>query len=86
MNMLIKSDNWAHEKEFRLIYPIDKSKKGENISISTLGLKMTKVIGGYKCSPADLKRLDQISKKINGSGAYKINMSDSEFTTVEDLI
>lgn len=86
LNMLIKSDNWAHEKEFRLLYPIDKSKKGENISISTLGLKMTKVIGGYKCLPADLERLDQISKKLNGSGAYKINMSDSEFTTIEELV
>ena len=87
LNMLIKSDNWAHEHEFRILYNMDlNDKKGDNIPIDTLGLKTTKIIGGYKCNSDDLNNLNRISQKLIGDRAYQLVMSDTEFTTIETKI
>ena len=86
-NMLIKSDNWAHEHEFRILYNMDlRNKKGDNISLDTLGLKTTMIIGGYKCNPDNLNNLNRISQKLIGDSAYQVIMSDTEFTTIEKKI
>lgn len=83
--MLIKSNNWSHEKEFRIIYPLNNN-SGENISIDLLGLKVIKIIGGYNCSIENINKLNKISKRITGSNAYKIVISETDFATIEQIV
>ena len=85
MNLFIKSDNWKHEQEYRIAYPLDFSdrKKGENISIEKLGLKMSRIIAGYKCRGNDLEELERISRKLNGDGIYQLVLSDTDFAVIE---
>lgn len=85
MNLFIKSDNWMHEKEYRIVYPLDFSdgKKGENISIKKLGLKMSRIIAGYKCKDNDLEKLEDISRKLTDDGIYQLVLSDTDFAVIE---
>lgn len=85
MNLFIKSDNWSHEQEYRIVYPLDFSdgKPGENISIEKLGLKTSRIIAGYKCNSKDLEELERISKSLNGEGIYQLILSDVDFAVIE---
>lgn len=61
-----KSNHWAYEKEFRLVYfpcsPLEK-KKGQSVSIPK-GLKITKIISGLKAHKIE-QELNSIADELN---------------------
>lgn len=62
--MWIKSQDWEHEKEFRLIYLIESGKNGINAPIKNYGLRVKRIVAGYNCSEQHIERLKKISEKL----------------------
>lgn len=85
-NLFIKSSKWRHEKEFRIPYLLSNYPNGMNVPICDLGLKTNRVICGYKCPSETQSKLNEISKKIGCGNAYKINMSDTKYSVLEEII
>lgn len=77
-NLYIKSLTWAHEKEYRIAYPISND-RGENIDISKLGLKVKRIIAGINCSQKNINRLNSISNSIGIGNIYKSKLSDIKY-------
>lgn len=74
-NLYIKSKDWEHEKEYRIVRP-DIPDPGKNIPIDQLGMRTSRVIAGIRCSDEDKERLNIISNEI-GCG----NISCAQLST-----
>ena len=77
-NLYIKGESWNHEKEYRIVCPID-IEIGKNIEISTVGLRVKRIIAGVNCSESNKKRLNLISNKIGCSNIYVSHLSAEKY-------
>lgn len=68
----IKETKWKIEKEYRIVYPIDNS-NGKNVRLSDIGLKLGRIIAGYRCDKSMLNRLSQISNDLDIPELYVAN-------------
>lgn len=83
--LFIKSKHWEHEKEYRIAYPI-KNNVGENVPISKLGLRTSKIIAGINCPEKIVQKLNQISINIGCGPAYRTNLSETKYSLVEERL
>lgn len=77
-NLYIKSNTWKHEKEYRIVQFIDR-KKGENFDISSLGLKVERIIAGINCSEENRNKLNEISNEIGCGNAYDSYLNERDY-------
>ena len=42
-NLFIKAKSWEHEKEYRIVYPLDENSKGMNVPIHRLGMRTSRI-------------------------------------------
>ena len=79
----LKHSSWAHEKEYRMIYPVSlngsKEKKGINVPVANLGLKTNRIIAGLNCSKEHVVLLNRISNSLFRKPAYKVIMSETDY-------
>lgn len=78
-NLFIKAEQWKHEKEYRIIWEIG-DKIGENVSVSELGLKTSKIFAGTKCDVQKIKRLNDISNSLGLGNVYKSCIHPEHYT------
>lgn len=69
-NLFIKAKSWEHEKEYRIVYPLDND-IGMNIPVSNLGLRTSRIVAGINCSKNDIVRLNEISNELGLGNVYK---------------
>lgn len=85
--LFIKSEQWSHEREFRIPYLLSKEdKNGKKVSISELGLKTSKVVCGFNCSEKARFTINSISNKIGCGNAFQIKLSNTEYKIIETRI
>lgn len=63
-NLFIKAKSWEHEKEYRIVYQIDKNSKGMNVPVYKLGMKTSRIVAGMNCSEDNKKKLNEISNSL----------------------
>ncbi len=78
-NLFIKAKSWEHEKEYRIVYPIDNS-KGRNVSVSEIGMRTCKIVAGIECTANDIARLNEISNKLGLGDVYKSQLHNEKYT------
>lgn len=79
----IKHDSWSHEKEYRIIYPII-GRPGENIPLSSVGLKTRRIVAGYKCKKEHIDRLQVISDQLSCGRVRQVQISPTKYTLLEE--
>lgn len=78
----IKHNSWSHEKEYRIIYPVDHP--GENIPLSSVGLKTSRIVAGYKCKKEYIDRLQAVSDQLSCGRVRKVQISPTKYTLLEE--
>ena len=63
-NFFIKAKSWEHEKEYRIVYPLDKNSKGMNVPVRKLGMRTSRIVAGMNCSEDNKKKLNEISNSL----------------------
>lgn len=63
-NLFIKANTWKHEKEYRIVYPIDENSKGMNVPVYKLGMRTSRIVAGMNCSEDNKKKLNEISNSL----------------------
>ena len=53
-----------HEKEYRIVYPLDKNSKGMNVPVRKLGMRTSRIVAGMNCSEDNKKKLNEISNSL----------------------
>ena len=81
-NLFIKNITWEHEKEYRIVYPIDEP-CGKNVDICELGLEVKKIVVGINCSEGNQKKLNKISNELGCGNAYRACLSEKEYKLIE---
>ncbi len=77
-NACIKSSDWSWENEYRILYPYCGSEKVIYVNHKKLGLKVSKIISGYRCSEYHRKKLQNICEKIKSEYGHA-NIRKYEF-------
>lgn len=54
-NLFIKAKSWEHEKEYRIVYPLDNS-VGMNVPVHELGMRTSRIVAQYSCAAVPLFR------------------------------
>lgn len=80
----IKHNSWSHEKEYRIIYPVDHP--GENISLSSVGFKTKRIVAGYKCKKEHIDRLQTISDQLSCGRVRQVQISPTKYTLLEESL
>lgn len=78
-NLFIKAKSWEHEKEYRIVYPLDND-IGMNIPVSNLGLRTSRIVAGINCSKNDIVRLNEISNELGLGNVYKSRVHSEKYT------
>lgn len=80
-NLFIKAKAWEHEKEYRIVYPLDNN-IGKNVPAYKLGIRPSRIIVGVNCDDNDIKRLDNISNGLGlGNGnVYRSKIHSDKYT------
>ena len=68
--LFMKHQSWSHEKEYRIVYPIDKQ-SGAYVPLSSVGLKTSRIVVGINCTEEHFHALQDISTKL-GCGRVDI--------------
>ncbi|MDD6594720.1 MAG: DUF2971 domain-containing protein [Catenibacterium mitsuokai] len=76
-NYAIKSTQWKHENEYRLIL-YNKYYKNR-VSLDDLKIKPQKIVAGLKCKKDHIDRLNQISNKLGLGNCYKTSMNEDKY-------
>ena len=84
-NLYIKSNTWEHEKEFRIVQPINSS-LGENYKLNELGLKINRIIAGIKCTEDNIQKLNKISNQIGCGNIYISKLSETDYSLIEERL
>lgn len=83
--LFIKHKSWSTEKEFRIVYPTDKPiKNGLSVEVKDVGLEISEIICGYKCSRDHIEKLAQIAGSL-GVPCRKCTLSETEFTVFSEV-
>ena len=83
--MFMKHKSWAHEQEYRIIYPKDIDKNaGFSVSTELLGLKVKRIICGINCSEKHKERLNAISTKLGCGKMLKAVVSETKYIVLEE--
>lgn len=78
-NLFIKANSWEHEKEYRIVYPIDKNSKGMNVPVRKLGMKTSRIVAGINCSEDNKKKLNEISNSLGLGNIYISKIHPEEY-------
>ncbi len=77
--LFMKHQSWSHEKEYRIIYPIG-SQKGIGASLTSVGLKTSKIVAGINCSEDYISELQEISCKLGCGKVERSQISPTAYT------
>lgn len=76
----LKHASWKHEEEFRIALPRGDKKSGDfSFSLSSLGLKTSRIIAGFNCEEKNLQKLKDISKKIGCGEVKRIQLCKDKY-------
>lgn len=78
-NLFIKAKSWEHEKEYRIVCPLDND-IGMNIPVSNLGLRTSRIVAGINCSKNDIVRLNEVSNELGLGNVYKSRVHSEKYT------
>ena len=78
-NLFIKARSWEHEKEYRIVCPLDND-IGMNIPVSNLGLRTSRIVAGINCSKNDIVRLNEVSNELGLGNVYKSRVHSEKYT------
>ena len=78
-NLFIKAKSWEHEKEYRIVYQIDKNSKGMNVPVYKLGMRTSLIVAGINCSEDNKKKLNEISKSLGLGNVYISKIHSEEY-------
>ena len=78
-SLFIKAKSWEHEKEYRIVYPLNNS-VGMNVSVSKLGMRTSRIVTGINCSDNDVIRLNEISNELGLGNVYKSIVHPEKYT------
>ena len=78
-NLFIKAKSWEHEKEYRIVYPLNNS-VGMNVSVNKLGMRTSRIVAGINCSENDVIRLNAISNELGLGNVYKSRVHPDKYT------
>lgn len=83
--MFIKHDSWMAEKEYRIVYPTVKPiEKGTYVNVKDVGLEVSEIICGYKCSNKHMEILNRIASSL-GVSCRKCVLSETDFTVYSEV-
>lgn len=83
--MFIKHESWSAEKEFRIVYPTEQPiKRGVYAGVKDVGLEVSEIICGYKCSEEHISKLAQIAETL-GVPCTKCKLSETDFTVYDEV-
>ena len=77
-NLFIKAETWKHEKEYRIVYCIEKQ-DGINVPVNSLGVRAKKNIAGINCSSENVERLNRISNELGLGDVYKSRLHADKY-------
>ena len=77
--LYFKDKTWEHEREYRMLCPIDEGSDGAGLSCDIIGLKPVKIITGYNCTDANFQELSRIARRLGLKKIYKAKLSDDQF-------
>ena len=78
-NLFIKAKSWEHEKEYRIVYQIDKNSKGMNVPVYKLGMRTSRIVACINCSEDNKKKLNEISKSLGLGNVYISKIHPEEY-------
>lgn len=78
-NLFIKAKSWEHEKEYRIVYPIDENSNGMNVPVYKLGMKTSRIVAGINCSEDNKKKLNEISNLLGLGNIYTSKIHSEEY-------
>ena len=79
-NLFIKAKSWEHEKEYRIVYPLDENSKGMNVPIHRLGMRTSRIVAGINCSEDNKKKLNEISNSLGLGNVYTSRIHSEQYT------
>ena len=79
-NLFIKAKSWEHEKEYRIVYPLDENSKGMNVPIHRLGMRTSRIVAGINCSEDNKKKLNEISNLLGLGNVYTSRIHPEQYT------
>lgn len=82
-NLFIKAKSWEHEKEYRIVYPLDENSKGMNVPIHRLGMRTSRIVAGINCSEDNKKKLNEISNSLGLGNVYTSRIHPEQYTIPE---
>lgn len=83
--LFIKHKSWSAEKEYRIVYPTDKLiKNGISVEVKDVGLEISEIICGYKCSRDHIDKLAQIAESLSVP-CRKCSLSETDFTVYDEV-
>lgn len=77
-NLFIKSKMWEHEKEYRMVYPIEE-KEGVNVPVNNIGMRTRRIVVGINCSDENINRLNEISNSLGLGDVYKSRIHEEKY-------
>lgn len=78
-NLFIKAKSWEHEKEYRIVYPLDNS-VGMNVPVHELGMRTSRIVAGINCSEDNILKLNEISNSLGLGNVYKSRIHPEKYT------
>lgn len=72
--------SWEHEKEYRIVYPLDENSKGMNVPIHRLGMRTSRIVAGINCSEDNKKKLNEISNSLGLGNVYTSRIHSEQYT------
>jgi hypothetical protein len=78
-NLFIKAESWKHEKEYRIVYPLNDG-KGVNVPVKKLGMRTRRIIAGTNSSLKNTEELNLISNSLGLGDVYKCGLSENEYS------
>lgn len=78
-NLFIKAKAWEHEKEYRIVYPLDNN-VGKNVPVHKLGIRTSRIVAGINCSDKDIERLNTISNDLGLGNVYRSKIHKEKYT------
>lgn len=79
-NLFIKAKSWEHEKEYRIVYPLDENSKGMNVPIHRLGMRTSRIVAGINRSEDNKKKLNEISNSLGLGNVYTSRIHPEQYT------
>ena len=84
--MSTKQISWKHEREFRLLYPGDKTcEKGKNIENQHFGIEATDLYIGYNCSEQNKSELINIGNENLFCKIHQASIGKKKFLEFEEI-